>query len=147
MPACPSIRMLIAWIINATVHAWNCKSWVCIETPEDTREAYLVTGWNRSMRYDGYVREMPSAGQLILGTTPRDDFLLELGPPWFKADQRVSHTGHYSQGQRIRSFDLVNLWPDDCICLGDSTGALVNKTSGPKKLQDRRKPESTVEKF
>lgn len=32
------------------------------------------------MRYDGYVGEMPSAGQLILGTTPRDDFLLELGP-------------------------------------------------------------------
>lgn len=31
------------------------------------------------MRYDGYAREMPSAGQLILGTTPRDHFLLELG--------------------------------------------------------------------
>lgn len=31
------------------------------------------------MRYDGHVREMPSAGQLILGTTPRDHFLLELG--------------------------------------------------------------------
>lgn len=34
---------------------------------------------NRSMRYEGHVGEMPSAGQLILGTTPRDHFLLELG--------------------------------------------------------------------
>ena len=49
---------------------------MCAEHQESS-SLWLVG--NRSMRYDGHVWEMPSAGQLILGTTPRDHFLLELG--------------------------------------------------------------------
>lgn len=51
---------------------------VCVCAKHQESSSLRLVG-NRSMRYDGHVREMPSAGQLILGTTPRDHFLLELG--------------------------------------------------------------------
>lgn len=67
------------------------------------------------MRYDGYVGEMPSAGQLILGTTPRDDFLLELGP---LLDLRPTGAfltrGRCPQGQRESDpFDSPPRWAKD----------------------------------
>lgn len=97
---------------------------MCEACAEHQESSSLWPVGNRSMRYDRHVREMPSASQLILGTTPRDHFLLELGlldlrsAARFLASARVAPIPPIRSGllfKLLRSSQLMNTeWNNFC---------------------------------
>lgn len=90
----------------------------------------IGTGQNRS-------REMSSADQLILGTTPRaQPFLQELGPAWFNADSHGSHTRNDRLASVQRSVPIWSMVAElDSWYTAPEAGM-----GGPAKVEHEKKP-------